>query len=78
MEDAFDVQRDHIKLFTWVKNILSPDGTLLFSNNKRGFKIDQDALTSLGLKAVNITDKTLSPDFNRNKNIHNAWLITYA
>ncbi|OUL56694.1 bifunctional 23S rRNA (guanine(2069)-N(7))-methyltransferase RlmK/23S rRNA (guanine(2445)-N(2))-methyltransferase RlmL [Pseudoalteromonas ulvae] len=78
MEDAFDVQRDHIKLFTWVKNILSPDGTLLFSNNKRGFKIDRDALTALGLQAVNITDKTLSPDFNRNKNIHNSWLITYA
>ncbi|MDP4985464.1 bifunctional 23S rRNA (guanine(2069)-N(7))-methyltransferase RlmK/23S rRNA (guanine(2445)-N(2))-methyltransferase RlmL [Pseudoalteromonas tunicata] len=78
MEDAFDVQRDHIKLFTWVKNILSPTGTLLFSNNKRGFKIDQEALEALGLKAKNITDQTLSPDFNRNKNIHNSWLITYA
>ena len=34
MKDAFDVQRDHIKLLTWVKKILSPNGTLIFSNNE--------------------------------------------
>ncbi|MFT6790332.1 MAG: 23S rRNA (guanine2445-N2)-methyltransferase / 23S rRNA (guanine2069-N7)-methyltransferase, partial [Pseudoalteromonas rhizosphaerae] len=31
MKDAFDVQNDHIKLLTWVKKILSPSGTLIFS-----------------------------------------------
>ncbi len=76
MGDAFDVQRDHINLIGSVKKILSEHGTLLFSNNKRGFKMDETALADLGLKAKNISDKTLSPDFKRNKNIHNSWLIT--
>ncbi len=78
MKDAFDVQSDHIKLLTWVKKILSPSGTLIFSNNKRGFVIDEVGLIGLGLKAVNISDKTLSPDFKRNKKIHNSWLITHG
>lgn len=78
MKDAFDVQRDHLKLFGWVKKILAPGGTLLFSNNKRGFKMDFDGLAALGLVATNISDETLSPDFKRNKQIHNSWLIRYA
>jgi 23S rRNA (guanine2445-N2)-methyltransferase / 23S rRNA (guanine2069-N7)-methyltransferase len=78
MKDSFDVQRDHIQLLTWIKSILSPNGTLVFSNNKRGFKIDEVALIGLGLKAENISEKTLSPDFKRNKQIHNSWLITHG
>ncbi|KAF7769780.1 23S rRNA (guanine2445-N2)-methyltransferase / 23S rRNA (guanine2069-N7)-methyltransferase [Pseudoalteromonas citrea] len=78
MKEAFDVQRDHIQLLTWIKNILSPNGTLVFSNNKRGFKMDEVALIGLGLKADNISEKTLSPDFKRNKQIHNSWLITHG
>jgi len=78
MKDAFDVQTDHIKLLTWVKKILSPSGTLIFSNNKRGFVMDEVGLMGLGLKAENISEKTLSPDFKRNKKIHNSWLITHG
>lgn len=78
MKDAFDVQNDHIKLLTWVKKILSPSGTLIFSNNKRGFVMDEVGLMSLGLKAENISEKTLSPDFKRNKKIHNSWLIKHG
>ena len=78
MKDAFDVQNDHIKLLTWVKKILSPSGTLIFSNNKRGFVMDEVGLMGLGLKAENISDKTLSPDFKRNKKIHNSWLIKHG
>ena len=78
MKDAFDVQSDHIKLLTWVKKILSPSGTLIFSNNKRGFVMDEVGLIGLGLKAVNISENTLSPDFKRNKKIHNSWLITHG
>ncbi len=75
MEQTFDVQRDHIELLTDVKRILAPGGTLLFSNNKRGFKMDLQGLEALGFKAENISEQTLSPDFKRNKHIHNAWLI---
>ena len=78
MKDAFDGQNDHIKLLTWVKKILSPSGTLIFSNNMRGFTMDEVGLIGLGLKAVNISEQTISPDFKRNKKIHNSWLITHG
>ena len=76
MEDSWDVQRDHIKLMENLKRILRPNGTIVFSNNKRGFKMDFDGLARLGLNGVEISAKTLPPDFARNKQIHNCWLIT--
>ena len=76
MEDSWDVQRDHIKLMTNLKRILSPNGTIVFSNNKRGFKMDFAKLEELGLSAVEISHKTLPLDFERNKQIHNCWLVT--
>ncbi|NBI12754.1 bifunctional 23S rRNA (guanine(2069)-N(7))-methyltransferase RlmK/23S rRNA (guanine(2445)-N(2))-methyltransferase RlmL [[Haemophilus] felis] len=76
MEDSWDVQRDHIKLMTQLKRILRPDGTIVFSNNKRGFKMDFDGMNALGLCVQEISAKTLPLDFERNKQIHNCWLIT--
>lgn len=78
MEDTFDVQRDHLKLMTDLKRLLRKGGTIMFSNNKRGFKLDHEGLAALGLKAQEITQRTLSPDFARNRQIHNCWLITSA
>lgn len=78
MEDTFDVQRDHLKLMADLKRLLRKGGTIMFSNNKRGFKLDNDGMAKLGLKAQEITQKTLSPDFARNRQIHNCWLITAA
>ncbi|HDR1041785.1 TPA: bifunctional 23S rRNA (guanine(2069)-N(7))-methyltransferase RlmK/23S rRNA (guanine(2445)-N(2))-methyltransferase RlmL [Pasteurella multocida] len=75
MEDSWDVQRDHIKLMTQLKRILRPNGTIVFSNNKRGFKMDLEGLSALGLSAVDITAKTLPLDFERNKQIHNCWVV---
>ena len=76
MEDSWDVQRDHIKLMTNLKRILRPNSTIVFSNNKRGFKMDFAKLEELGLSAVEISHKTLPLDFERNKQIHNCWLVT--
>lgn len=78
MEDSWDVQRDHIKLMTQLKRILRPNGTIVFSNNKRGFKMDVEGLETLGLSAVDITAKTLPLDFERNKQIHNCWVVRFA
>ena len=75
MEESWDVQRDHIKLMKNLKRILRPHGRIVFSNNKRGFKMDFDGLTALGLTAQEISDKVRSLDFERNKHIHNCWLI---
>ncbi|MEG9488814.1 bifunctional 23S rRNA (guanine(2069)-N(7))-methyltransferase RlmK/23S rRNA (guanine(2445)-N(2))-methyltransferase RlmL [Mannheimia indoligenes] len=77
MEDSWDVQRDHIKLMTQLKRILTADGTIVFSNNKRGFKMDFDGLAALGLQAENISHKTLPLDFERNPQIHNCWIVKH-
>lgn len=77
MEESFDVQRDHLDLMKNLKRMLRERGTIMFSNNKRGFKMDLAGLKALGLKAQDITDKTLSPDFARNRQIHNCWLISH-
>ena len=42
MEDSFDVQRDHLRLMTDLKRLLRKGGTIMFSNNKRGFRMDHD------------------------------------
>lgn len=78
MEETFDVQSDHLRLLTDLKRLLRKGGTIMFSNNKRGFRMDHDGLAQLGLKAQEITQKTQSQDFARNRQIHNCWLITAA
>lgn len=77
MEDTFDVQRDHIKLMADLKRLLRPDGEIVFSNNKRHFKMDMEELDALGMKAQNITNRSIPMDFERNKHIHNCWIITH-
>ena len=78
MDDTFDVQRDHIDVMAMLKKILNPDGLIVFSNNKRQFKMDFNGLAELGLVAENISAKTLPKDFARNPHIHNSWLIRHA
>lgn len=77
MEDSWDVQRDHVKLMSNLKQVLSNNGTIVFSNNKRGFKMNLVALEELGLSAIEISHKTLPLDFERNKQIHNCWMIQH-
>ncbi len=78
MEESFDVQRDHPELMKQLKRLLRAGGTIMFSNNKRGFKMDHEGLQALGLQAQEITAKTQSQDFARNRHIHNCWLVTHA
>jgi len=78
MAESFDVQRDHLVLMKDLKRILRRNGTIMFSNNKRGFQMDLDGLSKLGLSAKEITSQTLSQDFARNRQIHNCWLLSHA
>ena len=78
MEDSFDVQRDHVKLLTALVKLLRPGGEILFSNNKRKFKMDSEALSALGLSITNLDKQTLPLDYKRNPHIHNTWLIQHA
>ena len=77
MEQTFDIQRDHLMLMENLKRLMREDAVVVFSNNKRLFKMDLDGLEKLGLKAENISAKTLPMDFTRNKHIHNCWIITH-
>jgi 23S rRNA (guanine2445-N2)-methyltransferase / 23S rRNA (guanine2069-N7)-methyltransferase len=77
MNQTFDVQRDHIELLQKLKRLLRRDGTIVFSNNKRHFKMDFELLGQLGLKASNISNQTIPMDFERNKHIHNCWVIEH-
>lgn len=76
MEDSFDVQRDHIALLSDALKSLNRGGEIFFTNNKRNFKMDFEALEALGLQAKNMSDLTRDQDFSRNKHIHNSWSVT--
>lgn len=74
MDGVLDVQRDYLDLIYQAGKLLKPDGTLVFSNNLRKFKLDETALKSWQIQ--DITKQTLPEDFKRNPNIHQAWLLT--
>jgi 23S rRNA (guanine2445-N2)-methyltransferase / 23S rRNA (guanine2069-N7)-methyltransferase len=76
MGESFDVQRDHISLITDGVKSLATGGELIFTNNKRNFKMDFAAISALNLQVQEISEKTRDKDFQRNKHIHNSWLIT--
>ncbi|MGM7880789.1 bifunctional 23S rRNA (guanine(2069)-N(7))-methyltransferase RlmK/23S rRNA (guanine(2445)-N(2))-methyltransferase RlmL [Yersinia enterocolitica] len=78
METTFDVQRDHLVLMKELRRLLRRKGTIMFSNNKRGFQMDLDGIKALGLEAKEITAQTQSEDFARNRQIHNCWLVTHS
>jgi len=76
MGESFDVQRDHVELITDALNSLADKGELIFTNNKRNFKMNFDAMNELGLQVKALSDITRDKDFQRNKHIHNSWLVT--
>ncbi|GGI88362.1 bifunctional 23S rRNA (guanine(2069)-N(7))-methyltransferase RlmK/23S rRNA (guanine(2445)-N(2))-methyltransferase RlmL [Shewanella gelidii] len=78
MEDSWDVQRDHAEMLSGLIKRLAPGGEIIFSNNKRKFKMDIDALKKLGMQVQNIDKQTLPLDYKRNPHIHNTWLITHG
>lgn len=74
MDSVLDIQRDHGDMIRATMAKLAPEGTLIFSNNFRKFKMDE--LTLRQFDCENITPKTLDVDFERNPRIHNVWVIT--
>ncbi|MCG2574489.1 bifunctional 23S rRNA (guanine(2069)-N(7))-methyltransferase RlmK/23S rRNA (guanine(2445)-N(2))-methyltransferase RlmL [Acinetobacter sp. ME22] len=72
---TFDVQRDHVSLIKRAMNRLSSDGTLYFSNNYRGFELDEEIEAMFDIQEI--TNETIGPDFKRNQKIHRAWKIQH-
>jgi len=78
MEDTFDVQRDHAALIESTAKLLSPDGTLVFTTNKRKFKPDTEQLKQAGLQLDDQTRASIPLDFKKQRAIHYCWFITHA
>ena len=71
---AFQVQDDHVALITSSIHRLAKGGELYFSTNYKKFKLDEEKLPDVNIE--DLTDKTISEDFRRNKRIHQIWRIT--
>ena len=76
MSDVFDVQDDHVALLTSASERVSPNGEIIFSNNKRGFKLDIEAIKALGFYVKDISKASIPEDFKGNEKIHQCWLLT--
>ncbi|MGR8930004.1 MAG: bifunctional 23S rRNA (guanine(2069)-N(7))-methyltransferase RlmK/23S rRNA (guanine(2445)-N(2))-methyltransferase RlmL [Gammaproteobacteria bacterium] len=74
MDEAFDVQNDHVQLLKNAASLLAPEGVLYFSTNFRRFKMDAAALA--GLNIDDISASTIPEDFARDQKIHYCWRIT--
>jgi len=69
----FDIQRDHGRLIGLAMNHLEEKGVLIFSTNFRKFMLDGKLLERFDIQEI--SEKTLPPDFERNKKIHRCWEI---
>lgn len=76
MEATFDVQRDHVALIAKLSGKLNVGGTLIFSNNNRSFRLDEDVIKSFGFEVEDVSEKTVQEDFKRNKRIHCCFILT--
>jgi 23S rRNA (guanine2445-N2)-methyltransferase / 23S rRNA (guanine2069-N7)-methyltransferase len=75
MQQSFDVQRDHENLLSQSMKLLAPDGLLLFSTNRRNFKLSDTIREPFDV--VDITRSTIAEDFKRNLKIHHCWEIRH-
>ena len=76
MNRTWDVQRDYLEILELVKARLKPQGQVLFSNNLRQFKFDDEAVSDIGFDIEDITKQTIPPDFERNNKIHHCWKLS--
>jgi len=72
MDGTFDVQRDHAGLIRTCLTLLKPGGELIFSTNRRNFRLQEDGLA--GARIRKITKLTMPEDF-AGTGIHQAWSL---
>ena len=76
MQQTLDIQRDHAELLRLAMRLLAPDGLLLFSTNRRGFRLDESLAREFSVE--DISRATLPEDFRRNPKIHQCWEFRQA
>ena len=70
MDNTFDVQRDQLSLLGNALELLSPGGELVFSNNRKGFKLDPRVHRLASV--TEISAQTIPVDFRRHTP-HRCW-----
>lgn len=75
MQQTLDVQRDHARLIGATMKLLRRNGLLIFSCNRRGFKLAEEI--SNRYRVSDITRATIPEDFKRNPGIHRCWEIRH-
>ena len=76
MTQTLDIQRDHGDLVRQSMKLLNKEGVLLFSTNKKGFKLNADLLKDFD--TLDITRDTIPEDFKRRPGAHKCWEIRHA
>lgn len=76
MKGSFDVKRDQVALLSSLTRFFDEEGTVIFCNNCRNFKLDE-SLTEYGFKCEDISKATLPRDFKRNEKIHSCFMLTF-
>jgi 23S rRNA (guanine2445-N2)-methyltransferase / 23S rRNA (guanine2069-N7)-methyltransferase len=73
MQQTLDLIRDHERLIEQSMRLLQSDGLLLFSTNKKGFKLSDSLSSRFTVK--DISRDTIPEDFKRRPGIHRCWEI---
>lgn len=73
MRDTLDIQRDHPQLIRQCLRLLTPEGELLFSNNRRRFKLDPALHDEAQIEEI--SRHTVPDDFRRHPP-HRCWTMT--
>ena len=76
MQQTLDIQRDHASLINLTMQLLKPGGLLLFSTNRRSFKLAPEIDAKYAVK--DISHSTIGEDFRRNPKIHLCWEIRHG
>jgi len=71
MEGVFDVQRDHAELIDAAMALLADGGLLVFSTNAQKFRLDP--VLAARYQVVDVSERTIPPDFARNRQIHRCF-----
>jgi 23S rRNA (cytosine1962-C5)-methyltransferase/23S rRNA (guanine2445-N2)-methyltransferase / 23S rRNA (guanine2069-N7)-methyltransferase len=74
MDEVFEVEKDQDFLISSCLRLLTTDGVLYFSTNKRKFKLSEQVLAKARVK--NVTGKTIPMDFHDQK-IHHCYEIRH-
>ena len=75
MIGVLDIQKDHAKLIRQAMQRLTNDGLLVFSNNFRRFKLDDEVSAEFAVEEI--SKSTIDKDFQRNPRIHRCWNIRH-